>query len=181
MPQSVILLTDVPGLGQVGDVRNVKEGYARNYLIPQKVAVPATPNNVKRFEQQKEKIAKAREDQLGRAKTQAEKLSKVGLVYERPLGPGGKLFGSVTAIDIVADLAKEGAPIEKRSVLLDGPLKTTGEHTVRVRIHSKVIVDIPVKIIGKALTQEKSAAETKEEDADDAAETTTKEKEQEKE
>jgi large subunit ribosomal protein L9 len=80
MAQQLILTSDVPGLGQVGDQVKVKEGYARNYLIPQRLAVLATPNTVKRFERQKEKLAAARDAQLAQAKAVAEKLSKVGLV-----------------------------------------------------------------------------------------------------
>ena len=148
MSQSVILTSDVPGLGQVGDLCKVKDGYARNYLLPQRLAVPATANLVKKFERQKEKLAAHREAQLTSAKTASDKLSKVGLVFERPIGQGGRLFGSVTPMDIAAELGRQGASVEKRSILMNGPIKTTGDHQIRVRIHSKVIVDIPVKLIG---------------------------------
>lgn len=146
MAQSVILLSDVPGLGQLGDTCKVKEGYARNYLIPQRLAVVASPNASKRFERQKEKLAAEREKQLSRSQGLAEKLSKVGLVFDRPVGPGGRLFGSVTPLDIASELSKSEVSVEKKSILMNGPIKTLGDHTVRVRIHSKVIVDIPVKV-----------------------------------
>jgi large subunit ribosomal protein L9 len=148
MPQQVILTSDVPGLGQVGDVCKVKDGYARKYLLPQRLAVMATPNAVKRFEKQKEKLNAAREAQLAGAKTVAEKLSKVGLEFERPMGQGGRLFGSVTSMDIATELARQGATVEKRSILMTGAIKTAGDHAIRVRIHSKVIIDIPVKVSG---------------------------------
>jgi large subunit ribosomal protein L9 len=150
MPQTVILLSDVPGLGQVGDQKKVKDGYARNYLLPQRLAVVATPNAVNRFERQKEKISTERENQLGQAKSLAEKVSKVGLVFERPVGPGGRLFGSVTSLDIANELAKQGASVERKSVLMHGPIKSAGDHKIKVRIHSKVVVDIPVKVAGTA-------------------------------
>ncbi len=154
MPQSVILISDVPGLGQLGDVCKVKEGYARNYLIPQKLAVHATSDALKRFERQKGKLTAEREKQLARSQTLAERLSKVGLVFERPVGPGGRMFGSVSPLDIVGDLAKQEITIEKRCVLMNGPLKAIGDHTVRIRLHSQVIVDVPVKIVGKEVKED---------------------------
>src|SRR5205085_12437634 len=117
MPQSIILISDVPGLGQLGDVCKVKEGYARNYLIPQRLAVHATPGALQRFERQKGKLTAEREKQLGRSQTLAEKLSKVGLVFERPVGPGGRMFGSVTPLDVVTELARQLVTIEKKCVL----------------------------------------------------------------
>ena len=148
MAQQVILTSDVPGLGQVGDLCKVKDGYARNYLLPQRLAVVASANAVKKFELQKEKLAAARESQLTEARNVAEKLSKVGLEFERPVGEGGRLFGSVSSLDIATELARQGATVEKRSILMTGPIKTTGDHAIRVRIHSKVIIDIPVKVSG---------------------------------
>jgi large subunit ribosomal protein L9 len=154
MPQSVILLSDVPGLGQIGDVCKVKEGFAYNYLIPQRKALIATPDAVKRIEKQKEKLAAEREKHLAKSRSLAEKVSKVGLVFERPVGQGGRLFGSVTPLDVTSELAKQGASIEKKSILMNGPIKTVGDHTIRVRIHSKVVVDVPVKVIGMEAKKE---------------------------
>ncbi len=148
MPQSIILLSDVPGLGQVGDLCKVKDGFARNYLIPQQLAVVATANIKKRFEHQKEKLTATREKQLNFSKGLADKLTKVGLVFERPIGPNGRLFGSVTTMDIISELSRQGASVEKKSVLMNGPLKAAGDHNVRVRVHSQVVVDLPVKVIG---------------------------------
>ncbi len=149
MSQDVILLADVPGLGQIGEQKKVKDGYARNYLLPRKMAVYATANAVKRAERQKGKITTLREKHLASAQTIAEKLSKVGLVFERFVGQGGKLYGSVTPKDISEELARQGAAVEKKSILMHGPLKSLGDHVVRVRVHSKVVVDIPVKVIGQ--------------------------------
>jgi large subunit ribosomal protein L9 len=148
MSQSVILIADVPGLGQLGDLCKVKDGFARNYLIPQRLAMSATPDAVKRFERQKQKLAESREKELARSKSLADKISKAGLVFERAVGQGGRLFGSVTPFDIAAELAKQQASVEKKSILMNGPIRTTGDHTIRVRIHSQVSVDVPVKVIG---------------------------------
>lgn len=148
MPQSVILISDVPGLGQLGDNCKVKDGFARNYLIPYGLAMYATPDAVKRFERQKQKLTQEREKQLDRSKSMADRVTKVGLVFERPIGQGGRLFGSVTPMDIASELSKQGASVEKKSILMNGPIKTAGDHSIRVRIHSQVVVDVPVKVIG---------------------------------
>jgi len=153
MPQSVILVSDVPGLGQLGEIRKVKEGFARNYLIPKKLALFATADAIKRFEKQKEKISAEREKRLATSQSLAEKLTKVGLVFERPVGPGGRLFGSVTPHDIVTELGKYGVAVEKKSVLMNGVLKSVGQHTIRVRIHSQVMVDVPVSVTGREATK----------------------------
>jgi large subunit ribosomal protein L9 len=148
MPQSVILIADVPGLGQLGDVCKVKDGFARNYLIPRRKALVASADALKRFEKQKEKLMAEREKDLNKSRGLADKVSKVGLVFERPVGQNGRLFGSVTPLDVVQALAKQAATVEKKSILMNGPIKTTGDHTIRVRIHSQVVVDVPVKVVG---------------------------------
>ncbi len=148
MPQQLILTSDVPGLGQVGDQVKVKDGYARNYLIPQRLAVLASANAIKKYERQKEKVSAERDQQLTRANGLSEKLSKVGLVFERSVGQGGRLFGSVTSLDIATELGRQGATVEKRSILMTGAIRTVGDHAIRVRIHSKVVIDIPVKVVG---------------------------------
>jgi large subunit ribosomal protein L9 len=166
MPMNVILVSDVPGLGEVGEAHKVKDGYARNFLIPRHLAILATPDALKRIEKQKAKIIATREKQLETSKTVAGKLSKVGLVFERTLGPGGRLYGSVTPHDIAAELAKSGVSVEKKSILMHSALKNVGDSVVRVRIHSQVVVDVPVKIIGKALNkndEHQPAAVTEEE------------------
>jgi large subunit ribosomal protein L9 len=159
MPQEVILISDVPGLGQLGEQHKVKEGYARNYLIPRKLAIFATGDALKRFEKQKAKLVAAREKQLETSKTLAEKIAKVGLVFERTLGAGGRLYGSVTPHDIANELARQGVSVEKKSVLMHAALKSTGDHTIRVRIHSKVVVDLPIKIVGKEANKAEGAVD----------------------
>lgn len=148
MPQSVILLADIPGVGQIGDLCKVKDGFARNYLLPTRKAMVATADAKKRFERQKEKLMAERDKQLAKSRGLADKVVKAGLVFERPVGLGGRLFGSVNAKDIMQELAKQGATIEKKSILMNGSIKAIGEHTIRVRIHSQVVVDVPVKVVG---------------------------------
>lgn len=155
MSLSVILKTDVPGLGQVGDKKNVKDGYARNYLIPRGLAEYSTINATKKFENQKKRIESKRNELLEGAKKLAESVTQVGLVFERAVGQAGRLFGSVTHMDVAEEFARQGARLERKSILMDGPIRTTGEHKIRVRLHSQVIVDIPVKIVGVE-TQKKS-------------------------
>ncbi len=159
MSQSVILLSDVPGLGQLGDNCKVKDGFARNYLLPQRLAMYATPDALKRFEKQKEKLAAKRDEQLAKSKSSADKISQVGLVFERQVGQGGRLFGSVTAMDVSLELSKQGASVEKKSILMNGAIRTVGDHTIRVRIHSQVIVDVPVKVVGKEAKKSSEHAE----------------------
>lgn len=148
MSQSVILIADVPGLGQLGDECKVKEGFARNFLIPERLAIYATPNALKKFERQKQKLESEREKNLTRSRSLADKVGKAGLVFERPVGQGGRLFGAVTALDIAQELSKQGATIEKKSILMNGAIKSVGDHQIRVRLHSQVIVDVPVKVVG---------------------------------
>jgi len=159
MAQSVILISDVPGLGQLGDNCKVKEGFARNYLIPQKLAMYATPDALRRFEKQKAKLLQEREKELSRSKSNADKISQVGLVFERQVGQGGRLFGSVTPLDIAGELSKQGASVQKKSILMNGAIRTVGDHMIRVRIHSQVIVDVPVKVVGREAKKTSEFAE----------------------
>ncbi len=159
MTQSVILMADVPGLGQLGDSCKVKDGFARNYLIPEGLAMIATPDAIKRYERQKQKLMQERDKELARSKSLSEKIGQVGLVFDRPVGQGGRLFGSVTSLDIAAELSKQGASVEKKSILMNGAIKTIGDHMIRVRLHSQVIVDVPVKVVGREAKKTSEHAE----------------------
>ena len=175
MAQNIILKSDVPGLGQVGDKCKVKNGYALNYLYPQGLAVLATKNAINKADRQRGKLEAQREKQLTDAKAVAEKLSKVGLEFHRPVGLGGRLFGSVTPLDIMTELGLRGAKVEKRSVLMPAPIRVVGDHAIRVRVHSQVIVDIPIKVIGKEqkspteiVDEAEAAVEKKEKSAEES-------------
>jgi len=143
----IILLDDVAKVGRRGEVRDVSDGYARNYLIPKKLALGATAGNLKNLGQiQKQQDAKA-----GRIKSEAEALRDriEALVYEerRQASEEGKLFGSVTAQDIVEFLEQHTIKVERRRVGLDEPIKTLGETVVPVRLHQDVAAQLKVNIV----------------------------------
>ncbi len=149
----VILNEFVPQLGEAGDTVDVSPGYARNYLVPQKLAFEATPANIKTYEnnlkQRARKISKLIKD----AEEQKAKLEAAGqLVFVRKAGEDGKLFGSVTSSDIVEALKEKGFEVDRRKIALDHPIKTVGEVEARIKIHSKVTAAI--KIMTQAETGE---------------------------
>ena len=142
----VILLDDVATLGRRGEVRDVSDGYARNFLIPKKLALTATQGNLKGLDH----IRKQQEAKAGRIKTDADVLRDriEALVYEerRQASEEGKLFGSVTAQDIVDFLERSKIQVERRRVHLEDPIKTLGESVVTIRIHPEVVAQLRVNI-----------------------------------
>ncbi len=140
----VILREDVPHLGSIGDLVKVKPGYARNYLLPRGLAVVADKRNVRALEHQRRVVAEKRERALRAAQTFAQKLSALRLTIKARAGEEGKLFGSVTNIDIERALAAADMPVERRRIRLEGPIKTLGEH--RVPVHLGVGVDAEVTV-----------------------------------
>lgn len=141
----VILREDVPNLGTVGDIVKVKPGFARNYLLPRGLAVMADRRNIHVLDHQKRLVADKRERNLRQAQTAAQKLSSVRLVVKARAGEEGKLFGSVTNLDIEKALAAQGFSIERRRIRLEEPIKSVGEHTVP--IHLGVGVDATVTVV----------------------------------
>ena len=143
----VILLDDVTKVGRRGEVRDVSDGYGRNYLIPKKLALSATAGNLKNLEH----IKKQQEAKAGRIRTGAEALGDriEALVYEerRQASDEGKLFGSVTSQDLVDFLAGQGGKIERRRIVLDEPIKTLGETSVTVRLHHDVTAQLKVSVV----------------------------------
>ncbi|MGZ3184287.1 MAG: 50S ribosomal protein L9 [Telluria sp.] len=147
----VILLEKVVNVGNLGDVVKVKDGYARNFLIPQKMARRATESAVAEFEAKRAELEKAAAAKLAAAQGQGEKLNGMTITIAQKAGVDGRLFGSVTNFDIAEALSKQGFPVEKAAVRLpNGPLKTTGEHPVSVALHTDVVVDITVSVQGEA-------------------------------
>ncbi|RUM32078.1 MAG: 50S ribosomal protein L9 [Aquifex sp.] len=142
----VILVKDVEGLGFFGDIVNVKDGYAMNYLIPRGLALPATEGNIKHIQT----ILAQKERKLLREKKKAQELAKKleGMVIEikKTAGEGGKLFGSVTAADIVNALKEKGIEIERKNVVFYHPIKEVGVFPVKIRLHKDVEVDIKVDV-----------------------------------
>jgi large subunit ribosomal protein L9 len=147
----VILLEKVVNVGNLGDVVKVKDGYARNFLIPQKMARRATSSAVAEFEVKRAELEKAAAEKLGASQAQGEKLNGMTISIAQKAGVDGRLFGSVGNFDIAEALTKQGFAVEKAQVRLPtGPLKTTGEHPVAVALHTDVVVEITVAVVGEA-------------------------------
>ena len=147
----VILLEKVVNVGNLGDVVKVKDGYARNFLIPQKMARRATQAAVAEFEVKRAELEKAAAEKLAAAQAQGEKLSGMTVTIGQKAGVDGRLFGSVTNFDIAEALTKQGFAVEKAQVRMPtGPLKTTGEHPVSVALHTDVVVEITIAVVGEA-------------------------------
>jgi large subunit ribosomal protein L9 len=147
----VILLEKVVNVGNLGDVVKVKDGYARNFLIPQKMARRATSSAVAEFEVKRAELEKAASEKLSASQAQGEKLNGMTVTIAQKAGVDGRLFGSVTNFDIAEALSKQGFAVEKAQVRLPtGPLKTTGEHPVAVALHTDVVVDVTVAVVGEA-------------------------------
>lgn len=146
----IILMEKVVNLGQLGDVVNVKNGYARNFLIPQGKGKRATTANLAEFEVRRAEIEAAEQARLADAQTRGEKLAGLTLQITQKAGVDGKLFGSVTTADIAAALAEQGFVVDKSQVrVAEGHLKTVGDHPVSVALHSDVAVEIIVSVLGE--------------------------------
>lgn len=146
----VILLEKVVNLGGLGDVVKVKEGYARNYLIPQGKARRATEAAIKEFEARRAELEKAQSEKLAAAQAVAEKLSGLVLTIPAKAGVDGRLFGSVTNFDIAEALGKQGFQVAKGQIRMpQGPLKIVGEHKVSVALHADVVVEIGVTVVAE--------------------------------
>ena len=162
----VILKEDVETLGHRGDVVKVANGYGRNYLLPQRLAIEATNGNKAVILQMKESAVRKAAKEKSAAQTQAETLNAVELTFERKVGANDVLFGSVTSADIAAGLEKHGFEIDRRKIALDEPLKQLGEFHVAVKLfrevsaHVKVTVksDDPNYVPGSAATQDEVTA-----------------------
>src|ERR687883_35440 len=125
---NVLLREDVDDLGARGEIVRVKAGYARNFLLPRKLAVEATPNNVKQIEQERAALLKKEAKERATADAQAAQLGKVALNFERKVGEHGLLYGSVTSMGIAEALKERGYEIDRRRITLRDPIKETGEH-----------------------------------------------------
>ncbi|MBI1188067.1 MAG: 50S ribosomal protein L9 [Alphaproteobacteria bacterium] len=142
----VILLERVENLGGIGDEVKVRQGFARNYLLPQKKALRATEENRKRFEAQRAEIEARNAEARAAAQTSAEKIDGKSYVLIRQAGEGGQLYGSVSARDVTEAIAAEGMQIARNSVVLDKPIKAIGLHVVKVKPHPEVTVTITVNV-----------------------------------
>ena len=157
----LILRADVENLGNLGDVVEVKPGYGRNYLLPQGLAMVASPANLKVFEQERNKL-QARLDALrAEARGLAARLEGLKVVIPMHVGENDKLYGSVTSTIIGDAIAEQGLEVDRRRILMDAPIRTLGEHPVRVRLHADVIAVVPVQVVSDhqpEVTEEELAA-----------------------
>ena len=142
----IILQEDVEKLGHRGDVVTVKPGYARNFLLPNKLAVEATPGNMKALERIRAALSKKTATELEAAKKQAELLGVVALKFTRKTGENDQMFGSVTSGDIAESLKKEGFEVDKRQIQIPEPLKTLGDFPVTIKVFRDVTAQIQVNI-----------------------------------
>jgi large subunit ribosomal protein L9 len=146
----VILLEKVVNLGNLGDIVKVKDGYARNFLIPNKHARRATKDALAEFEVRRAELEKVAAEKLATAQAQGEKLAGSTVQIAQKAGVDGRLFGSVTNADIADALVKQGFAVEKAQVRLpEGPLKMVGDHPVQISLHTDVLVDVTVSVLGE--------------------------------
>ncbi len=143
----VILLEEVPPLGKIGDLVKVSDGYARNYLIPKKKAILATEKNFKVLEHQKRLV----QHQIGKTKKDAEtmgqQIEKLSCTFAKTVGESGKLFGSVTSMEIEAYLKENGLEVDRKKIQLEEPLKNIGMFTVPIKLHPEVIAHLKVWVV----------------------------------
>ncbi|ATY86301.1 50S ribosomal protein L9 [Kyrpidia spormannii] len=143
----VIFLQDVKGQGNAGDVKDVSEGYARNYLLPRKLAVEATEANLRALQTRVEHRKAQEAERLRQAKETADKLSGLVVEITAKSGENGRLFGAVTGKQIAEALAAQGLKVDKRKIELEEPIRHPGTVTVRVRLHPEVTADIRVRVL----------------------------------
>ncbi len=146
----VILMEKVGSLGNLGDVVKVKDGYARNYLIPQGKAKRATDENLKVFESRRAELERVQAEALAQAQERAAKLEGLMVQVTQKAGVDGRLFGSVTNYDIVEALKKQGIEVERAQVRMpQGPLKQVGESSIQIGLHADVVATIKVSVLGE--------------------------------
>jgi len=144
----VILLKKVGGLGELGDKVAVRPGYGRNYLIPQGYAAPATPENLKAFEERRAELEREAAEALAAAEARKERLADLSVSIARKAGDEGRLFGSVGTADIAAAITEAGVEVEKSEVRLpSGPLRNVGEYEIDLHLHSDVGTTVRVEVI----------------------------------
>ncbi|MBX3748973.1 MAG: 50S ribosomal protein L9 [Opitutaceae bacterium] len=145
----VLLVKPVEGLGGEGDQVKVRAGYARNFLLPRHIAVPLTAANRKQVEALKKRRAVREADELNGAQELAKKLEKTSLAFAVKTGEGGKMFGAITAADIHAKLVAAGLEIDKKRIHLHTPVKTLGQHAVKVKLHPEVTVELNFDVVSE--------------------------------
>jgi large subunit ribosomal protein L9 len=143
----VILRQDYENLGRMGDIVEVKDGYARNFLIPRKIALPATPGNIRMVETEKKQKAFKLEREKLKAQKLAEKLYGLEITIPMRAGENERLFGSVTAQMIAEEIGKLGVEVDRKKILLDEPIKMLGSYELPIKLHPEVSVKIKVNVV----------------------------------
>ena len=166
---TILLREDVDNLGGRGEIVKVRAGYARNYLLPHKLASLATKGNVKQIEQERAALLKKAAVERATAEAQLGQMGSISLSFERKSGEQGTLFGSVTSMDIAEALKAKGYEIDRRKIVLKDAIKETGEYVVKVKLHRDVTLEVPVtvtaeggEVVEKAARKPKAEAKTEE-------------------
>lgn len=146
----VILKQDIRALGRKGEIKEVADGYGRNYLIPNKLALEATPANIKLLNDQKASIVHQELQDEAEAKELASKLKDMVITFTAKTGEGGRLFGSITAKDVVEEIRKKAHyELDKRKLVIDDAIKTTGDHPVKIHLYKEISATITVKVVAE--------------------------------
>jgi large subunit ribosomal protein L9 len=145
----VILVKDVKNVGKAGEIVNVSDGYGRNYLLPRGLAIEATESNVKALNEKKKAEEKKRQQELEEAKEMAQKLSNLSLVLKVKAGENGKLFGSVTSKDVEEALKEKGFDIDKKKIVFNENVKTTGTYYVDIKLYQGVTAKVKVDVVAE--------------------------------
>jgi large subunit ribosomal protein L9 len=145
----VLLVKPVEGLGGEGDQVKVRAGYARNFLLPRKIAVSLNSANKKHVESLKKRRAEREQTEVNSAQELAKKLEKTSLAFAVKTGEGGRMFGAITANDIHDKLVASGVELDKKKIHLFTPVKTLGKHTVKIKLHADVSVDVPFDVVSE--------------------------------
>jgi large subunit ribosomal protein L9 len=144
---NIILKTSIKNLGDIGEIKDVADGYARNYLIPRGLAMQATKNNLKQIEQQKKREAKTKEKEKEQAEKFAKDLSTHSYTVSKRAGEEDKLFGTVTSADITEAIKKEGIEIDKKQIQLEEPIKKLGIYQVSIKFYPNVIAKVKIWVV----------------------------------
>jgi large subunit ribosomal protein L9 len=142
----VVFLSDLPGVGQAGQVKEVAEGFARNYLLPRGLALPATPDLVKNWEERKKTEVRRQAREKGSLVALAQRLEGMEMKLVAKAGAGQKLYGSITSADIAAELSRQGIELDRRQIELPGPIKELGQHLVVVKLAPGLSAQLQVNV-----------------------------------
>jgi large subunit ribosomal protein L9 len=161
MPHAqLLLLKPVENLGNEGDTIKVKPGFARNYLLPQGLAIPVTRANRKQIDALRDRAERRAASELEIAQKTAARLETIQVVFAVQTGPGGKMFGAVTAQDLIEKIAENGVKLDKKQVSLYTPVKSLGRHSTRIKLHPEVTLEFEFEVVSEnPIEEETSAAE----------------------